>query len=73
MSLGDDAAWMNQSCVRKSLIDFFSAVPGKRRRNPFVDPKYCHETPASRSKLFANIGSKCVDHVTDDWTLESMF
>lgn len=71
---------MNQSCVRKSLIDFFSdappvghCVPGKRRKKPFVAPKYCHESPASRSKLFANIGSKCVDHATDDCILESIF
>lgn len=73
ISLGDEAAWMNQSCVRKSFIDFFSDVPGKRRIKPLVEPKYCHESPASRSKLFANIGSKCVDHATDDCILESIF
>lgn len=73
ISFGDDAACMNQSCVRKSLIDFFSVelecghcVPGKRRIKPVVEPKYCHETAASRSKLFTKIGSKCVDQVTDD-------
>lgn len=78
ISFGDDAAWMNQSCVRKSWIDFFSVelecghcVPGKRRKKPLVDPKYCHETAESRSKLFAKIGSKCVDQVIDDWTIAS--
>lgn len=78
ISLGDDAACMNQSCVRKSFIGFFSdelacghCVPGKRRIKPLVAPKYCQESAASRSKLFANIGSKCADHATDDCTLES--
>lgn len=80
MSFGDDAACMNQSCVRKSLIDFFSdelvcghCVPGKRRTKPLVEPKYCHDSAASRSKLLANIGSKCADHATDDCTFESVF
>lgn len=78
ISFGDDAACMNQSCVRKSLMGFFSVdaecghcVPGKRRINPLVEPKYCQESAASRSKLFANIGSKCADHATADCTFES--
>uniref|UniRef100_A0A1A9ZTG5 Uncharacterized protein n=1 Tax=Glossina pallidipes TaxID=7398 RepID=A0A1A9ZTG5_GLOPL len=38
------------------------AVPGNRRKNPAVEPKYCHDNAGSRSKLFWNNGSKCELH-----------
>lgn len=69
---------MNQSSVRKSLIGLFSVAspfghcePGKRRRKPELEPKYCHDRAASRSKLFAKIGSKCCDQAIDERTLPS--
>lgn len=52
-------------------VDGGQPVPGKRRKKPVDEPKYCHESAASRSKLLANIGSKCDDHATDDFTLPS--
>lgn len=67
--MGDAAACMNQSSTRKSLSGLFSVaascghdVPGNRRRNPAREPKYCQDKAGSRSKLLANIGSKCDDH-----------
>lgn len=78
MSLGDEAACINQLCKRKSSMACFSVapscghfVPGKRLRKPVLEPKYCHDNAASRSKLFAKIGSKCADHVFAEWTSES--
>lgn len=80
ISLGDDAACMNQSSIRKSLIGLLSVapvcghcVPGNRRKKPVLEPKYCHDSAASRSKLLANIGSKCCDQAIDDRTSGSVY
>lgn len=65
ISFGEAAACVNQSWPRKSLIGLFSdesecghSVPGNLLTNPLVEPKYCHDRPASLSRLFAKIGSK---------------
>lgn len=73
MSFGEEAAWMNQSWVRKSWIDRGSGwvVPGYLRKNPWLEPKYCHDSAESRSKLFENNGSKWEDHATEDWRSKS--
>jgi hypothetical protein len=79
ISLGEEAAWMNQSSFLKSWISLLpldpsggQAVPGNLLKKPVLDPKYCHDSAASLSRLFAKSGSRCEDQRMADWTSGSM-